>query len=310
MHNFLKLCSFLICVVFINCNLAIAAKKVIKIGSGAILKGYYPIGLKICNFITASNSNTECYVVPTKGSVENLRLLREGKIDLALIQSNIAIEAFEGIGHFIEEEPMKDLHQVLTLHDEAFTVIARDDNKIKVFADINGKKISNGAHYSSASEITYNLLKQFYSFTKEPIDVELKDEDYAAELCNGNIDVVMLMVGHPNALVANVAANYDVDFVHIEHDKLDKFVASNKTFHISHLQKEFYPDIAYDQETLAVSAILVSTNKLDTTVLENFMNYFHHNVSKFKQANPVLHNLNNKHFTSHFVLPQQDFFKH
>ena len=309
MHNFFKFRLFLLCVIFINCNLAIAAKKVIKIGSGAILKGYYPIGLKLCDFITESNSDIECYVLPTQGSVDNLRLLREGKIDFALTQSNIALDAFEGSGYFKKEKPMKELRQILTLHDEAFTVIAKDENKIKVFEDINGKKISSG-NSSSASGLTYKLLRQFYNFTKEPIEVELSDEAYANELCNNNIDAVILMVGHPNALVAHIAANCDVDFVHIERNQIDKFIENNKSFHISYLRKEFYHDIADDQATVAVSAILVATNKVDHNLLKNFMNYFHNNMHKFKQANPVLYDLDNQHFTSNFILPNQDIFKH
>ena len=56
------------------------------------------------------------------------------------MQANIAVEAYEGIGYYHDQEKMQNLRQVLNLHDEFFTVIVKDEDKIKVFADIDGKK--------------------------------------------------------------------------------------------------------------------------------------------------------------------------
>ena len=135
---------FLVCSVFLISNSSFAEKRTIKIGSGSILKGYYSIGLDICRTFTLADENVNCEVVPTNGGIDNLTLLKEGKIDLALVQSDLALEAYEGTGYYSNLGRMSDMRQVRNLYDEFFTVIIKAKDKINSFADIGGKKISNG----------------------------------------------------------------------------------------------------------------------------------------------------------------------
>lgn len=279
-----------------------AHKKTITVGSGILLEGYYTIGLKLCEFFEKSNKDIECKVMPTNGSIENILLLKEGKIDIALVQSNLAIEAYNASGYFAGSEPMRHLRQMLVLHDEIFTIISKDVDNIKVFGNIDGKKISNGRP-DSASSVTYGELTGFYDFTRKPIDIELSSEDYATKLCNSEIDTVILMSGHPNALVSNIAYNCEIDFVSIENDVVTRLIKSNPAYHKTTLHEGFYPGITNDQTTVAVSAILLTTDKLDTDLEKHFMHYFKNHIDNFKRSHPVLYNLNNQHFTGHFILP-------
>ena len=84
------------------------------------------------------------------------------------------------------------MYQVLRLHDEIFTVIVKDDDKILTFGDLEGRKFSNGPPKSDSS-VTYKALESYYDFKKSPIDVELAHENYAYEFCKGNIDAGMMM---------------------------------------------------------------------------------------------------------------------
>jgi TRAP transporter TAXI family solute receptor len=294
---------FILCTFIFNYT-ALAETKTIKIGSGSILEGYYSIGLTICEYISKSNKGTSCEVVSTNGSKENLQLLKSGKIDLALIQSNIAEDAFSGRGAYKDELPHLNLRQILNLHDEVFTVIAKDDDKIKVFADIAGKKISNG-NPDSASTITYDAIKQFYSFAK-PVDIELSAEQYAKELCDGNIDAIILVTGHPNALVNHIANNCEIDFVAIEKEKLSRLLESNKAYKKITLIKGIYPGITMDQDTIGVKAILITTEKFNDEILKNFEAYLSKNIQTFKQSDTLLHNLSDSYFFEDFILPKHE----
>ena len=301
MRNLSKL--FIICGFIFNLP-ALADNKVIKIGSGSIMEGYYSIGLTVCEYIAKSNKGVSCEVISTNGSRENLQMLKDGRISLALIQSNIAEDAFSGQGSYKDQLPQLDLRQILSLHDEVFTVIAKDDDKIKVFADIAGKKISNG-HPDSASTITYDAIRQFYSFA-EPIDIEISTEQYAKELCDGNIDAIILITGHPNALVNHIANSCEIDFVAIEREKLSRVLGSNRAYRKVTLTKNLYPGISADQDTVGVKAILISTDKLDPEILKNFENYLTKNVQNFKQSDALLHNLSDGHFYKDFILPKHE----
>lgn len=285
----------------INLNTVFAEKKTIKIASGNIVENYFAVALTICDFIEKSN-NVTCQVIPTNGSQENLKLLNEGKVDLVLIQSNIATDAYNAHGIYDKSLPNSSLRQILNLYDEVFIIITKDDDKIKVFADIAGKRIVNGTP-ESASGVTYEAIKHFYSFAK-PQDIELDHENYAKKLCDGDVDVIMLMTGLPNALVSLIANSCEIDFAAIEQEKLSKIIDSNKAYKKVTLTQGIYPGITTDQDTVGVQAILVSNDKLDSSIVRNFEKYFAKNAQKFKQSNPLLNKLDEDRFFKDFVLPK------
>lgn len=280
-------------------------QKVIKIGSGSILKGYYSIALDLCKTIKASDSNNDCIVIPTKGGEENLELLKNGKIDLALVQANIAVEAFDGKGYYENQQKMPGLRQVLNLYDEFFTVIVKDEDKIKIFSDIEGKKISKGPA-SSGSSISYDALRKFYKFTDEPINIDIDYEKSVKEFCDGRIDAIIMMIGHPNPLVAMIANNCEIDFVSVENNKITKLIESNKAFHKAVLHKDLYPGISAAQNTFAVSSILVTNDSMDFKTLDKFIGMFHKTVKNFRHSNYMLNNIDINYFadTNYFVLPK------
>ncbi|AFC69386.1 C4-dicarboxylate ABC transporter substrate-binding protein [Rickettsia amblyommatis] len=307
MNNF-KLATIIS--IFLICSNVYAAPKVIKIGTGSILKGYYAIGLDLCKTITNDDKNNEyikCEVVATNGSIENLKLLQQGKIDLALVQANIAVEAYEGIGYYHDQEKMQNLRQVLNLHDEFFTVIVKDEDKIKVFADIDGKKITNGPAFSS-SNITYDAVRSLYKFAKEPEKLHINYADYSDKFCNKEIDAIIMMVGHSNPLVNLIANKCEIDFVSIDNDKITELIKQNSAFHKAILHKGLYPGITDDQTTVKVSAILVTRDEANRDILDKFIGAFHRNVVNFKLSNYLLNNLDINYFadTKNFVLPKHD----
>lgn len=306
MNNFRVL--LVVFCLFCTNNCVLASQKTIRIGSGSILKGYYSIGLDLCRTMTLADKTVNCEVVPTNGGVENLNLLREGKIDLALVQSNIALEAFEAIGHYANTEKMQEMRQVLNLYDELFTVVVKsqDKDKIKGFSDIEGKRISNGLSLSS-NTITYNAIRKLYNFTKEPIDCdEMSYEESIKQFCNGKIDVMIMTVGHPNALVGFTANSCGIDFIPMENDKIEQLLATNKAFHKGLLDKRLYPGITADLNTVAVTAILVTNSSMDAKLLDKFIGMFHKNVKHFKHSNYMLYNIDINHFadTNNFILPK------
>lgn len=301
----LKLILWIISWTFLVCHNALAEKKTVKIGTGSIIKNYYFIGLDLCKTIELANKDVRCELVPTNGGVENLKLLKDKKIDLALVQANIALEAYEGAGYYADQEKFQDLRQILSLYDEFFTVITKDEDKIKVFADIEGKKISNGPAFSSTN-ITYDEIRSLYNFKEEPIDIDINYEDAINKFCNREIDVIMMVAGHPNPLVSLIANRCEIDFVSIENAKIDTLIKSNKAFRKTILHKNLYPGITENQTTVLVPSILVAREDTDFTLLDKFIGAFHRNVEKFKHSSYLLQDINIKYFadTNNFVLPK------
>lgn len=299
----LRFCIFIFSFVFLVAQNSLAQEqKKIRVGAGSILEGYYSIGLKLCRYISKSNDGIPCEVVPTKGSLENLWLLHRGKIDFAFTLSNLAIDSYEGKGYFATSEPFKNMYQLFKLHSEIFTVIVKDDDNILVFSDLDGKRISNGPPKSDSS-IIYKALVSYYDFKNDPTDIELAYEDYANEFCAGNIDSIMVMTGHPSALVNFVTHACESDFVTIDSDKINQLLKSNPGFRKITLPKGGYPGITRAQDTIGVDAILVTADHVDKKIIQNFLDYFPKIANRFKSSHPALYDIDVEDFKKNFVLP-------
>jgi uncharacterized protein len=297
-------CSVFTIVFSINSTFAegIENEKTVKIAAGSVLEGYYFIGLRLCRYITESNNGIRCEVVPTTGSLENIDLLRKGEVDFAFTQAELAVDAYEGKGYFNNVAPFPDMIQLLRLHDEAFTIIAKDKDKIFVFGDLDGKKISNGPK-NSDSTIAYNILASHYKFKKQPEDIEIPHEEYANQFCSGKVDAIILMTGHPNSLVNHITHSCESDFVSIEKDKIDMLVEQNQAFKKYIIDEKGYPGINKSENTFAVSAIFITTNSVPKKLISNLTQYLKKRMDQFKLSYPLLYDLENDHFTSGFVLP-------
>ena len=297
-------CSVFTIVFSVNSTFAenIENEKTVKIAAGSVLEGYYFIGLRLCRYITESNNGIRCEVVPTTGSLENIDLLRKGEVDFAFTQAELAVDAYEGKGYFNNVAPFPDMIQLLRLHDEAFTIIAKDKDKIFVFGDLDGKKISNGPK-NSDSTIAYNILASYYKFKKQPEDIEISHEEYANQFCSGKVDAIILMTGHPNSLVNHITHSCESDFVSIEKDKIDMLVEQNQAFKKYIIDEKGYPGINKSENTFAVSAIFITTNSVPKKLISNLTQYLKKRMDQFKLSYPLLYDLENDHFTSGFVLP-------
>ena len=297
-------CSVFTIVFSVNSTSAegIENEKTVKIAAGSVLEGYYFIGLRLCRYITESNNGIRCEVVPTTGSLENIDLLRKGEVDFAFTQAELAVDAYEGKGYFNNVAPFPDMIQLLRLHDEAFTIIAKDKDKIFVFGDLDGKKISNGPK-NSDSTIAYNILASHYKFKKQPEDIEIPHEEYANQFCSGKVDAIILMTGHPNSLVNYITHSCESDFVSIEKDKIDMLVEQNQAFKKYIIDEKGYPGINKSENTFAVSAIFITTNSVPKKLISNLTQYLKKRMDQFKLSYPLLYDLENDHFTSGFVLP-------
>ena len=286
-------------------NIMADEKKLVKIGAGNIMEGNYSIALGLCRYISNTNPEASCEVISTLNSLENIDLLRRKVIDYAIVQSSVAVDAYKGAGRFIDKGPFHDMYQLLNLYDSIFTVVVRDDARILVFKDLEGKKISNGLE-GSDSTVAYKALEAFYDFKKPALDIEINPEYYARELCDKEVDGIMMMTGHPNALVNLIANTCNVEFISLEEDKVDSLIKNNNAFQKKVVRAGLYPSIDNDQFSISAPMILVATTEADPVIVQNLLDYISNHLEDFRLLHPVLYEFNNEYFQKDFVLPNFD----
>ncbi len=77
------------------------------IGTGGVAGVYNQIGASVCRFLRKSQEGHDlrCRTLSMGGSVHNLRGLREGTLDIAVVQSDLQHHAYHGTSVFESAGP-------------------------------------------------------------------------------------------------------------------------------------------------------------------------------------------------------------
>jgi uncharacterized protein len=232
----------------------------VSVGTGDIGGGYYSVATTLCERVNrARRGHLRCSPESTAGSLYNLSALREGQIDIAIVQSDWHRHAFEGSSIFAAEGPMPELRSIMSLHAEPFTLLARREAGITGFEDLAGKRVDIG-HPSSGRQATMRRVMEGFGLTTDDFAgiAELPAGSAIAELCGGRIDATVLIIGHPNAGVGRALRDCDAVLVPLSGAEIDAFVAENDDYRRVLIPLATYPELSSDVGTIAVTATVVT----------------------------------------------------
>lgn len=233
---------------------------VFTIGAGPIGGGSYDAASAICEEMHAAFlGKMRCSPDPTPGSVCNLVALAEGQIDFALVRSDAHHSAVNGTGPFTAAGPNPDLRSVLALYPEPLTRLARRDARINGLADLAGRRVNLGPRNSGTRATAARLLAA----------LELTEESFAAaralptgaaleQLCAGGLDAVLVIFGHPNALIARALADCDADLVPVAGPAIDAHLAANADYTRAEIARGTYSGQGRAVPTFSVTATLMT----------------------------------------------------
>ena len=105
----------------------------------------------------------------TGGSVANINMLKEGSIDLAFVQNDIAYYAMHGTEMF-EGKQVDGLQGIAALYPETCQFITLDKTGIKSIKDLKGKRVAVGPAGSGAEANARQILEA-YGITYDNIEV-------------------------------------------------------------------------------------------------------------------------------------------
>lgn len=274
-----------------------ASGTTITIATGGKTGVYYPAGVAICNAVnkTRDKHAHTCKVVSTSGSVENVGLLRSGKADFAIVQSDIQYYAVKGYGPFRKSGPAQDLRAALTLYPETFTVVARADADIRAPNDLKGKRVNIG-NPGSGQRTTMELVMHAKRWNKSDFAEawELPSNKHARALCDGKIDAFVFMAGHPNASIKKAADTCDVVLVSVA-DQAVKYLVKKYDYMVPAIIKGgTYKGTGWSTASFGVNATLMTNKNIPNETVFEVVKAVFQDFIDFRFSHPVLANLEPK----------------
>lgn len=199
----------------------------------------------------------------TEGSVENLRLLRQEDVVLALTQSDIAVQARAGQGPFATQGPFDSLRALGSLYPEPLHIVVRADSPANGVRDLAQKRISLGPPGSGTRATAERLLAAYgmsagknYELDETPLVPAL------ALLQAGKLDAVMQIVGMPADQIRNAALSVPLRFLAVDEAVLADLSEKDPALLRGRIPKGAYHGVDADIPTLTVAALAVTTASL------------------------------------------------
>lgn len=123
-------------------------------GTGGV---YYVYGGGVAKVISANVRNVEATAEVTSASVENLNLLRDGKVDLAFSTGDALADAYRGTGSFARtgRAPARTLAVLYTNYTHLVTLESRG---VRAVADLRGRVVSTGPPGSGTETAALRIL--------------------------------------------------------------------------------------------------------------------------------------------------------
>lgn len=268
--------------------------KVINIGTGSITGIYYPLGGSICRLLNRKQSADalRCGIESTEGSVQNLSGLSHAEIDFAIVQSDWLEHAYKGTSIFSQVGPNENLRFVFSFYVEAMTFITRNDSKIIGLDDFKGKIINIGPVGSGLRATLFEMFKvKRWQKSDFKSLMQLSPYEQIENLCNGNLDVIVLATGHPNGLVQEVTRTCDAEILSIVDPSITAMLGANNEYAKTVIPGGLYFGNPNNKQSFGVTATLVTTTDMSDDVVYEVTKSVFENLEEFKRLHPVFYNL-------------------
>jgi TRAP transporter TAXI family solute receptor len=153
------LLSLAFCLCLAACSDAAAPKaRFLSIATGGTGGVYYPYGGGIAKILNESLPGVRATAEVTAASVDNLKLIRDGRADLAFTYADTLADAVHGRGAFQTSGPVPAA-SLAVLYSNYMHVVTLESSKIRTIQDLRGTVISTGSPGSGTEVLALRLLR-------------------------------------------------------------------------------------------------------------------------------------------------------
>ncbi|MDR1650271.1 MAG: TAXI family TRAP transporter solute-binding subunit [Synergistaceae bacterium] len=238
----------------------------IRMATGGESGIYYAYGDALAE-ILEKNMNVSVTAIPSGGSADNIRLLRNGRADIAFVQNDIMTYAYNGTNIFSAEGAFKELSVIAGLYPEVCQIAARRD--ITGVADLKGRRVSVGAE-GSGTELNAMQILESYGMDYTDVDVDHLGFSASVEAFReGRIDAFFCTAGVPTPAISELTGEGGAHILSIGDARIRVLTDQYQFYSPYVIPAGTYAGIGADIQTAAVKAALAASDRIDEeTVLK------------------------------------------
>ena len=150
-------------------------KQFLNIATGGTAGTYYPLGGALAELLNNNIKGMNASAQSTGASVANVNMLKDGSVDLAFIQNDIAYYAVNGSEMF-KDNKVAGLRGLAALYPETIQFVTTADKGIKSIADLKGRTIYAGGKGATPEYALNYILEKNGLVPGEDVTIEWKSE--------------------------------------------------------------------------------------------------------------------------------------
>lgn len=228
-------------------------------GTGSATGNYYSFGSVLAQVIN-SHTGANITVSSTGGSVENVRLLKRGENEMALVQTDVNSYALNGVEQFASGA-VTNFSAITACYPEMVQIVASKASGIKSVADMRGKRICVGA-VGSGYEVAARQILGIYGMNYDDIDERfLSQSEGKNALQDDQIDAFFMCSGYPNANVTELSLMGKIEVISIDDEHL-KLLQEKYPFYAPFTTPDDQYNLGHPVTSVAVMSMLVVLNEI------------------------------------------------
>lgn len=173
-------------------------------GTGGV---FHPYGVGLAKIFSEKMPNTQATSQATGGSIDNIKMLHSGEVELGFSTMDSAYDALQGVGAY-KSDGKQDVRVLASLYDSFFHIVASQASGVASVAAMKGKRVSVGSAGSATESIADRVVEAAgLNPTRDITRDNLGVAESAAALKSGKIAAFFWIGGVPTAAVRDLAAS-------------------------------------------------------------------------------------------------------
>ncbi|MGA1939715.1 TAXI family TRAP transporter solute-binding subunit [Arcobacter sp. YIC-310] len=167
-------------------------KKEITIATGSKTGQYYETALKYKELL--EKEKVKVNIINTTGSIENIKLLNDQKVDVAFIQNGTL-------------EKAENLEALASIYYEPLWIFYNNKNTISYMQDLTGKKIAIGQKGSGTKDLALDILNINGIYEKNSTFLYDNSDISKNKLLSNDIDALFLVTSANSKIIKELLTN-------------------------------------------------------------------------------------------------------
>lgn len=240
----------------------------LRLATGSTTGVYYPMGCGIKRIIEDAYPNdVTVEIVETNGTVENLRLIDQEQVDLALAQNDTVYYFSHGKVMFCL--PSSKAQAIASLYTELIQIFATQKSGIEYLDQLKGRRIRTSSPPENVSNSATQIFAEAGWEATDLTDVRCKFSEARKLLLANTLDAAVITAGTPTPLltesIEGIALQDYVTLIPIGEGLANRLVHDFPYFVYTEIPANTYTNQDKPIKTMGVRAILVARKNFEHT---------------------------------------------